>query len=361
MTHFKQIVIQIATPQSIGTGFCLVREGVIVTNHHVVAGAQTVVVSGDALPKQLVKVLYTDPKLDLAFLELPTAQKLKKTLPIAELCTERPPSGAEIIVIGHPFGLKYTTTQGIVSNPERLQPNGLYYLQVDAAINPGNSGGPLLDKQGRIVGVNTFIIKESNNLGFSLPSVYLAEALEEYRQFLGKIGTRCSSCSNIVLEDTIELRYCPDCGAEVELVTKQATYMPMGIAATLESVLTSLGHNVELARSGQHNWLIEQGTARILVHYDEETGFITGDAVLCSLPKTGIRSLYEFLLRRNYQLKGMSLSVIGQDVVLSTTIYDQHLNRENTQTILQTLFACADELDNILIEQYGSLPRMEEI
>jgi serine protease Do len=68
---YKQIVLQIATPQSIGTGFYLCNYRVVVTNHHVVAGCKEVVLSSDTMPKQLVKVLYTDPKYDLAFLELP--------------------------------------------------------------------------------------------------------------------------------------------------------------------------------------------------------------------------------------------------------------------------------------------------
>jgi serine protease Do len=352
---YKQIVLQIATPQSTGTGFYLCNYQVVVTNHHVVAGCKTVVLSSDTLPKQLVKVLYTDPKYDLAFLELPAMEMPCVSLNIAPLR-----SGDEITAIGHPFGLKYTTTQGIVSNPNRLQPNGLHYIQIDAAINPGNSGGPLLNKVGEVVGINTFIIKESNNLGFALPSVYLAQALEEYKKHKGKIGSRCPSCSNIVLEDTIELRYCPHCGTEVELVSQLPNYMAIGIAATIEEVLTEIGHDVALARNGANNWLITQGTARILVHYDEETGFITGDAILCSLPKTGIKPLYEFLLRRNHTLNGASLSIIGQDVVLSTTIFDHNLNKKTAHLLLQHLFERADEIDNILIEKYGALPRVEE-
>jgi serine protease Do len=353
---YKQIVLQIATPQSIGTGFYLCNYQVVVTNHHVVAGCKEVVVSSDGISKQLVKILYTDEKYDLAFLALPNTE-----LPCVHLNATPLRSGDEITAIGHPFGLKYTTTQGIVSNPNRLQPNGLHYIQIDAAINPGNSGGPLLNKAGEVVGINTFIIKESNNLGFALPSVYLAQALEEYKNHLGKVGSRCPSCSNIVLEDTIELRYCPHCGTEVALVSQLPNYTAIGVAATIEQVLLGIGYDVKLARNGANNWLIEEGSARIQVHYDEETGFITGDAILCSLPKTGIKPLYEFLLRRNHTLNGASLSIIGQDVVLSTTIFDHNLDKNTAAVILQNLFERADEIDNILIEEYGALPRVEEM
>jgi serine protease Do len=355
LTNITQIVVQIATPTSTGTGFYLCDYKVVVTNHHVVEGCKEAVVCSDTMPKCLVKILYTDPKYDLAFLELP-----ETPMPCARLNTTALRSGDEITAIGHPFGLKYTTTQGIVSNPNRTQPNGLHYIQIDAAINPGNSGGPLLNKAGEVVGINTFIIKESNNLGFALPSVYLAQALDEYKAHLGKIGSRCASCSNIVLEDTIDLRYCPHCGTEVALVSHLPNYTAIGISATIEQVLSDLGYNVKLARNGANNWLIEQGTARILVHYDEETGFITGDAILCSLPKTGIKPIYEFLLRRNHTLNGASLSIIGQDIVLSTTIFDHNLDKTNAKILLQNLFERADEIDNILIEQYGALPRVEE-
>ena len=71
--------------------------------------------------------------------------------------------GETIIAIGHPFGMRYAVTQGIVSNPQQKQGN-IDYIQHDAALNPGNSGGPLVDQDGAIVGVNTFILDDGRNV-----------------------------------------------------------------------------------------------------------------------------------------------------------------------------------------------------
>ena len=161
---YRNVVIQIATPYSTGTGFYLRDYNIVVTNEHVVRGNSKVVIDGDALNKRLAKVVYTDPKYDLAFLEIPD----EENIPNVKLAAGKPlREGDQIIAIGHPFGLKYTATQGIVSNMVHEQ-NDINYIQHDAALNPGNSGGPLVDSDGDVVGVNTFIIRDGNNIGFFL-------------------------------------------------------------------------------------------------------------------------------------------------------------------------------------------------
>ena len=127
-----------------------------------------------------------------SFLSAPKDANFQKVI----LSSRNVADGDQVLAIGHPMGLKYTTTQGIVSNSSRfMDEKDLNYIQTDAAINPGNSGGPLVNKLGEVVGVNTMIYKDSNNLGFALPVNYLRDTLEEYLPSHGKIGTRCSSCS----------------------------------------------------------------------------------------------------------------------------------------------------------------------
>lgn len=357
ITKFQNAIIQIATPQGTGTGFYLKDQNVIVTNDHVVRGNSEVVISGKAFPKTMAQVYFNDSKYDLAFVRVPENIEL----PEMTLANGHPvKDGDQVIAIGHPYGLNYTATEGIVSKAKRLQ-NGLNYIQIDAAINPGNSGGPLVNGQGEIVGVNTFIIQGGDNLGFALPVDYLMEDLNEYKQYFGKPAIKCYSCSFFVTPDNIDGEYCPNCGAKIELpaLKKDEEYKPVGAQLTIETILEQLGKDVKLSRRGPYSWEVEEGSAKIFVNYNEN-GFIVTDSFLCYVPKTNIGPLYEFLLKENYQLEGMMFSVNNQDIVLSTFIYDQYLTFETGLETFKRFFGVADKYDNVLIEQYGALPRVTD-
>jgi serine protease Do len=352
---YRRVVIQIATPYSTGTGFYLKAPHLIITNEHVIRGNKEVVIDGETFKKQLVRVLFTDPKFDLAFLEAPRGIDVSEVvLGLEEVVAE----GDQILAIGHPFGLKYTATQGIVSNTVH-EINDIQYIQHDAALNPGNSGGPLVSRSGNVVGVNTFIIRDGNNIGFSLPIQYVADTIEEYGGADGRVGVRCSSCANIVFEGTIDNGYCPFCGAKVELPSEAEEYDPVGVAKTIEEMLVNAGHDVQLSRRGPNNWEIAQGSARINISYYEKTGLITGDAYLCLLPKQNIKPLYTYLLRQNYDMEGLTFSIKGQDIILSLLIYDRYLNVDTGMKLFKHLFEQADFYDNILVEEYGALWKTE--
>lgn len=348
--QYRGVIIQIATPYSKGTGFYLREPNLIVTNYHVIQDNQRVVIDGHLIEKQLVQVIYCDPKHDLAFLEAPTQDGLPQVdLAIDKTLTE----GDPVIALGHPFGFQYTSTQGIISNTKHEINNISYYL-IDAALNPGNSGGPLLDRQGEVIGVNTFVVKDGNNIGFSLPVNYLAQAITEFDQAGRRISTRCSSCMNLVNEENIDGQYCPFCGTKVQLPTQSEEYEPVGVARTIEDMLRHSDHDVELSRRGPNNWEIRQGSARITIAYYEKNGLITGDAYLCTLPKKEIGQLYEFLLRQNYEVESLTFSVKDEDVILSLLIYDRYLNVETGLQLFTHLFERADYYDNILVEEYGA-------
>ncbi len=348
---FRNVIIQIATPDNMGgTGFYLKDSDLIVTNEHVVRGNRQVVIHGESIPKQLAAVLFTDSVYDLAFIELPQPY----ALPEVRLRLDDPIEPNETVwAIGHPFGLKYNTTKGIVSGIE-TENETVNYIRHDAALNPGNSGGPLLDQQGRVVGVNTFVIRDGDNLGFSLPSTYLQKSISEYLQGSRSAATRCNSCGILVWESTIENGYCPNCGNRVELPSEVEEYEPLGVAKTVEDMLEETGHNVLLSRSGPNNWQIKQGSAQINISYYEKTGLITGDAYLCTLPKQKIKPLYEYLLRQNYKMENLTFSIRGQDIILSLLIYDRYLNLETGLVLFRHLFDKADQFDNILVEQFGA-------
>lgn len=348
---YKKVIIQIATPHIIGTGFYLKEFGLIVTNEHVVRDNREVVIDGKVMEKQLSKVIFVDEHHDLAFLEAPFNEGIPK---VALGSTADINEGATVVAIGHPLGLKFSATQGIVSNTKHLQ-GDVTYIQHDAALNPGNSGGPLIDTDGNIIGVNTFIMKDGHSIGFCLPIEKLSQTISEFQKSDGKIGIRCESCLNLVFENTIDNGYCPHCGKKAKLPSDAMIYEPVGISRTIESLLVDMGYQTELSRRGPNSWQVQKGSAYINISYHEKTGLIVGDAHLCTLPKENIKPLYEYMLRQNNHVEGLTFSVKGNDIILSLLIYDRYFNSDTGMKLFQHLFQKADDYDNILVEEYGAL------
>ena len=168
-------VVHIGVGGGQGSGFVYDAQGHIVTNNHVVEGGGQIVVSfadGRSMPAQLVG---TDPDSDLAIIRVDVPASELSPITLAD--SDQLKVGQMVIAIGNPFGLSGTMTTGIISSLDR-ELNGSQYIipdviQTDAAINPGNSGGPLLDLQGRVIGVNSAIRSASNSssgIGFAVPA-----------------------------------------------------------------------------------------------------------------------------------------------------------------------------------------------
>jgi len=168
---------------SLGTGFVISADGYIVTNNHVVEGADEVVVKMRDGSEQEAKIVGTDAKLDVALLKVKA--KGLKTVQMGNSDGLR--VGDWVVAIGNPFGLEQTVTAGIVSAKGRVIGSGPYddFIQTDAAINPGNSGGPLFNVKGEVVGINTAIYSRSggnNGIGFAIPINLAKSVLDELRE-----------------------------------------------------------------------------------------------------------------------------------------------------------------------------------
>ncbi len=174
-----------------GSGVIISPQGEILTNNHVVEGATEIGVELYDGRNLTATVVGTDPNTDLALLKIPEIDGL----PAAKLgSTDDLEVGDWVMAIGNPFGLEATVTVGVLSGKGRVIGAGPYddFLQTDASINPGNSGGPLFDTSGRVVGINTAIIRGGQGIGFSIPielASFVAEQLREngrvVRGFLG--------------------------------------------------------------------------------------------------------------------------------------------------------------------------------
>jgi len=351
----RDLVIQIATPYSTGTGFYLKSANLIITNEHVIRENKRVVIKGKDIPKQICDVVYMDPRYDLAFLAPPKDVELDEPHFLEDGVLSE---GDVVIAVGHPFGLNYTATEGILSNLRHEQ-DGINYIQHDAALNPGNSGGPLLNLDGKIIGVNTFIIKDGNNIGFSLPVHYLRSTLETFLANGIQEAVRCTSCLNIIFNDNIQNGYCQHCGSKVLKISDIEPYEPVGVNKTIEKMLVDADYDIDLSRRGPNQWQIKKGSAIINISYHVKSGLIIGDAYLCLLPSTDIKPIYTYLLKENYKLEGLTLSVKGQDIILSLLIYDQYLNIDSAKKLFNHLFAAADDYDNVLVEEYGAVWKKE--
>jgi serine protease Do len=174
-----------ATPQdtprkqrALGTGFIFDDKGHVLTNAHVVDGAEVVKVKLADERELRAKVKGRDERLDVAVLEIEGA----KALPyVAFGSSTTLQVGEPVVAIGNPFGLGHTVTSGIVSAKGRAIGAGPYddFIQTDASINPGNSGGPLFDARGQVIGMNTAINPAGQGIGFAIPSDEIKEILPQ--------------------------------------------------------------------------------------------------------------------------------------------------------------------------------------
>jgi serine protease Do len=151
-----------------GSGVIIDRDGHILTNNHVVEGAQEVVITMADKQEYKAKIVGRDPKTDLAVLKIDAREPLAAaTLGNSDQLRV----GDWVMAIGNPFGLSNTVTSGIVSAKGRVIGAGPYddFIQTDASINPGNSGGPLFNLKGEVVGINTAIVPQGQGIGFAIP------------------------------------------------------------------------------------------------------------------------------------------------------------------------------------------------
>jgi Do/DeqQ family serine protease len=221
---------------SLGSGVLVRSDGVIITNNHVVAGADEITVSLSDRREFPAKVLLADPRADLTVLkiDLPAGEKLP-TLAIADITDTQ--VGDLVLAIGDPFGVGQSVTNGIISALNRTaNPNGdavSSYIQTDASINPGNSGGALVNMEGDLIGVNSFILSRSGNsagIGFAIPAPVVRRVVE----------TALGGGHSVVR---------PWFGARTQTVTPEMA-RSLGLAAPQGAVVADLWPGGSAARAG---------------------------------------------------------------------------------------------------------------
>jgi serine protease Do len=237
---------------SLGSGFVIDGSGLIVTNNHVIDGADEIFVNfSDDTKLKVEKVIGTDSKTDIALLKV-TPEKPLKALQFGNSAKMR--VGDWVMAIGNPFGLGGTVTLGIISAKKRDINSGPYdeFIQTDAAINRGNSGGPLFDMDGRVIGVNTAIISPTGGsigIGFAVPSNTATHVIAQLREYgetrRGWLGVRIQTVTDSIA-DSLGME--KPIGALVASVTEKSPAADAGIEVG-DVVLSFDGTEVENMRS----------------------------------------------------------------------------------------------------------------
>ena len=221
---------------SLGSGFVIDgKEGLVVTNNHVIDGAEEIIINfHDGTKLKVDKVIGKDSKADLALLKVSPKKPLVDVKFGASSLIE---VGDWVMAIGNPFGLGGSVSMGIISAKSRDINSGPYddYLQTDAAINKGNSGGPLFNMNGDVVGVNTAIISPTGGsigIGFAVPSDTVAAVVEQLKQFgetrRGWLGVKIQT----VTDDIAETLGVPEnTGALISAVTPESPAAKAGLEA----------------------------------------------------------------------------------------------------------------------------------
>ena len=184
---FKEFNKQIERKATaLGSGFIIDEKGIVVTNNHVIQGAEDIMVSVNGSTEYKAKVIGTDPYMDLAVLEIESNEKF---IPVVFGDSDKARIGDWVIAIGNPFGFGGTVTSGIISSRNRDIGLTRYddFIQTDASINVGNSGGPLFNLDGEVIGINTAIIAPGQSgsigIGFAIPSNPASNVISQLIEF----------------------------------------------------------------------------------------------------------------------------------------------------------------------------------
>ena len=191
---------------ALGSGFIIDKTGIVITNNHVISGADDIYVKVNGKEDYKAKLLGADPLSDIAVLQIDSNDIFK---PVSFGNSDKSRIGDWVMAIGNPFGLGGTVTSGIISARNRSIGLSRYedYIQTDASINQGNSGGPLFNLNGEVIGINTAILGQSGSIGigFAIPSNSAEKVIDQLIQFgetkRGWLGVRIQIVTNEIAEN----------------------------------------------------------------------------------------------------------------------------------------------------------------
>jgi serine protease Do len=237
---------------ALGSGFIIDKKGIVVTNNHVIEGAEDIIVSVNGSTEYKAKVIGKDPYMDIAVLKI---ESEKKFIPVSFGDSDKARIGDWVIAIGNPYGFGGTVTSGIISSRNRDIGLTRYddFIQTDASINIGNSGGPLFNLDGEVIGINTAIIAPGQSgsigIGFAIPSNSASNVISQLIEFgetkRGWLGVRIQEVTKEIAE--VEKLEKPE-GALVASISENSPANKAGIKAG-DIILEFDGKRVDTMRT----------------------------------------------------------------------------------------------------------------
>lgn len=342
-----------------GTGFICADNGLIATNLHVVDHSPTAEVNvggGELVPARIV---FADTALDLALLA-PDRPLGPPPLPLGD--SEALSPGDPVVAVGHPMGLDATVTRGIVSATARRR-RGVQYLQTDAALNPGNSGGPLVDRRGHVVGMNTWIRADGQNLGFAVPTHLMVGPIQEHSGALDEVRLRqpvyrCAACETPYVPGDAR---CLHCGERVGFRNAAAftsgTRQHARATHAIPRLLDAMGYDPERARVDSDLWRIQADGTDVWVLLHPEGRHVAFMSILCHVPSRDHEACFRFLLTANDWSTGPCSLAVARDVITASFAEPtDFLNEREVAGGIRYLLGLSGHLRTLLVDRWACEP-----
>jgi len=349
MQQVSQLIFKINTANGSGSAFYLKQHNIFITDYHVVQGAKSLAIEDKGLNRFVGNVVLTDASEDIAFVRAVTGDfSALPEISFSDLANIA--LRDEVYVLGYPYGMPYTETQGIVSSPKQLM-DGKYYIQTDASVNPGNSGGPLVNKNGEIIGITTAKFADADNMGFAIPVDTLKELIHIYTTHQPQqYSIVCPSCKSVIDEPS---EYCNNCGDSINIAAFEEKELS-ALAKLIEEGFATYGINPVLARAGNEYWCFHSGSSLIRM-FVYSNNYLYATSPINKMASKQMPELLKYLLspaQRPYQLGVYDGSIYLSYRVHISDLFNEKYGKQELEKLIK-LSSKADDTDNFLLDTYG--------
>lgn len=349
LDNLKNATFKILTSTGTGSGFYLKDENLLLTNHHVVKGNKKVAIEDDNQDRVIGKVIMINPDTDIAILKTEKPLKTEHSLVINSGLEIN--SRQKVYALGYPFGMPFTITEGIISNPEQHM-NGKHFVQTDAAINPGNSGGPLVTENGVLVGINSSKFNNADNMGFAIPYSEVLEAIKSVKTNTDeKFSLQCSSCHSLSYQPA---DYCNNCGGTLSKDEFNDDALT-DLSIFIEDAISQLDIDPVLTRAGHEYWNFHQGSSEIRIFVFKHN-YLYLTSPINSIPKENLLDLYTYLISSDHA--PFKLGIYQNNIYISyrihiSDVFKDDASKQDVKNKIKELALKADDMDDFLVDEYG--------
>ncbi len=344
LQHLSNLVAKVITAGGSGTSFYLRDKNLWISNYHVVQGNKRVALQDQNMNRYLAEVILVNPAADVAILKSDFSPQAAAGFEIPSALQ----TSQQVYVLGYPFGMPYTVTEGTITSANQLM-NERFYVQIDAAVNPGNSGGPVVTADGNLVGITTSKFTQADNMGFAIPGSVLLEELQSLDSHGGGFSVKCNSCGSLSYTPS---DYCPSCGETMDAKIFDETPLT-ALGNFIESTIAGMGHNPVLARMGNEFWEFHHGSSLVRL-FIYNSNYFHANCPINKLPKGNLDELLRYML--SSPIAPYRLGIWENQIHLSYRVALNDLFSSYAPAIQKDLIglpAKADEMDDFLVKKFN--------